>query len=138
MLDERHLLAIERIVDGTYTLTAIAKEVGVTRKTLYSWMKKDDFKAKLNEMQEAKNDVLKEKVKATAEKNIKTLEHLRDSSKNDMTRYHCANLLLAYAGWKDNQTTEITIKTDETDSKNELLSMLNGDDKEDSDKERLH
>lgn len=139
MLDERHLLAIERLVDGNHTITAIAKEVGVTRKTLYSWMSKDDFMQKLHEMQETKNDILKEKVKATAEKNIKTLEHLRDNSNNDMTRYHCANLLLTYAGWKDSQATEITIKADDNDSKNHLLSMLNNDDKkEETDKKELH
>ena len=45
MLHERHMKAIEMLVEGSSMITAIAKEVDVTRTTLYSWMKRDDFKS---------------------------------------------------------------------------------------------
>lgn len=124
MLHERQLRAIEMLVEGNFTITAIALEVDVTRKTLYTWMRRDDFKAKLHEMQQLKDDVLRQSVKGNAEANIKVLEELRDNSKNDMTRYHAANILLSFAGWNNNQTHEITIKQDDSDSKNHLLEML--------------
>lgn len=125
LLHERHMRAIEMLVEGGYTITAIAEEAEVTRTTMYSWMRRDDFKAKLSEMQETKNDTLKENVKGNAEANIKVLEELRDKSSNDMTRYHAANVLLGFAGWNDKQSHEITIKNDDTDSKNHLLDLLN-------------
>ncbi|MBS4207458.1 phBC6A51 family helix-turn-helix protein [Bacillus sp. FJAT-50079] len=138
MLEERQLKAIEMLVEGGHTITAIAKEVGVSRKTMYTWMSKDNFKAKLQEMQELKNNILKEKVKGNAEANIKVLEELRDSSKNDMTRYHCANILLQYAGWNSNQVQEITIKSDDSNDKNYLLDLLKKKREEKQDQEPLH
>lgn len=125
MLDKDKQKAIEMLVEGGYTITAIAKEIGIVRSTMYEWMKRDDFKAKLSEMQELKNDVLKENVKGNAEDNIRVLEQLRDNSANDMTRYHAANVLLGFAGWNDKQTHEVTIKNDESDQKNYLLELLN-------------
>lgn len=130
MLDERHLKAIEMLVEGTSTITAIAKEVRVSRRTLYDWMAKDDFKAKLHELQTHKDNVLREKVKGNAEENIKALEKLRDSSANDMVKYNAANQLLNYAGWSNNQVHEVTIKQDDNEQKNHLLDLLNEEQKE--------
>lgn len=124
MLDERRLKAIEMLVSGNHTITAIAKEVGVTRKTLYSWMDKDDFKAKLHEMQELKDMTIREGVKGDAENNIKILKKLRDSAKNEMVKFQSAKQLLDYAGWHSNQKHEITFKDDDSEAKNAMLDML--------------
>lgn len=124
MLRENHLKAIEMLVEGNFSITAIANEVDVTRGTLYNWMAKDDFKAKLQETQQLKDDILRQNVKGNAEANIRVLENLRDNSANDMTRYHASNVLLGFAGWNSNQTHEITIKSDDSDAKNHMMDLL--------------
>lgn len=49
MIDERHIKMVELIVSGEYQVKEIADLVGVSRQTIYDWLKKDDVKALLDE-----------------------------------------------------------------------------------------
>ncbi|WP_404403827.1 phBC6A51 family helix-turn-helix protein [Jeotgalibacillus malaysiensis] len=125
MLRENQIKAIELIVHGNKTVTAIAEEVGVSRKTFYEWMKKQEFRDMLNEMTELKSEFLREAVKGNVEEYIDSLEQIRKTTKNDMARYHTTTTLLNYAGWLQNQKQEISINKEDKEEKNVMLDMLN-------------
>jgi transposase-like protein len=133
-LNERQLKAIELIADGQRTVRQICDEVGIgSRTTFYDWMKKDEFKKKLQETLEQKGEIMKESLKGRVDDYISTLETIRKKSKNDMARYHSANVLLNHAGWIMNTKQEVTVKDkDEEDSKNYLMDMIKNKDDEDS------
>lgn len=48
MMDARKIMAIDMLIDGENTRTDIAKKVGVSRQTLYSWLDNVEFKAELD------------------------------------------------------------------------------------------
>lgn len=47
-LDERHYYAIELLVQGRWDYTEVAKQTGVSRRTLYRWRQRKDFKREIN------------------------------------------------------------------------------------------
>lgn len=55
MLDERKLKAIELLVEGKLNRTEIAKEVGVTRPTLYNWEKEEEYSQEYDRLLHYKN-----------------------------------------------------------------------------------
>lgn len=48
LMDARKIMAIDMLIDGENTRTDIAKKVGVSRQTLYSWLDNKEFKAELD------------------------------------------------------------------------------------------
>ena len=52
-LNPRQHRAIKMMQNGDETLTQIAEDVGVSRSTLYSWMRKEEFVQELQAMQAA-------------------------------------------------------------------------------------
>lgn len=132
MLKDNQYKAIELLVDGKLNITQIAKhkDVNVTRRTIYNWMKNETFKKALQEALQLKDDVLRESIKGRAEESLRALEKIRDTSKNDIAKYHASNLLLSYAGWTDKQVTEVNVNHTADESRNKLLDILNSKDKD--------
>lgn len=61
MLNERQIRAIEMLVTGDYTKTEIAKEVNVSRPTLYSWIENSEFSAEVSkQLQNIKHQAAKD------------------------------------------------------------------------------
>lgn len=125
MLSEQQLKAIELLSDGELSVKAIAahEDVSVSRTTLYSWMKLDEFIEKLSEMNELRNQLLKDAINKKVHKYIDRLESLSEKSKNPMVQLNATKELLSHAGWNSN-IQDINIKDDrQQDNKNELMEM---------------
>lgn len=60
MLDERQMLALDKLVEGTHTRSAIARDLNISRQTLYNYLENAEFAAELDKrMKEAKGLVEK-------------------------------------------------------------------------------
>ena len=60
MIDERHIKMIELLISGEYKMGEIADLVGVSRQTIYDWLKRDDVKAELdNRLREVRTNASK-------------------------------------------------------------------------------
>ena len=125
MLSDKQLKAIELLSDGELTVKAIAahEEVDVSRTTLYSWMKSEEFTDKLSELNELRNQLLKDAVNKRVNRYIDRLESLSEKSKNPMVQLNATKELLSHAGWNSN-VQDINIKDDrQQDNTNELMEM---------------
>jgi hypothetical protein len=125
MLNDKQFEAIELLSDGELSVKAISEheEVSVSRTTLYSWMKLDEFIEKLTEMNELRDKLLRDAVNKRVHQYIDRLEKLSDKSKNEMVKLNATKELLSHAGWNSN-VQDINIKDDrQQDNKNELMEM---------------
>ncbi|WP_416147908.1 phBC6A51 family helix-turn-helix protein [Salipaludibacillus sp. HK11] len=121
-MPDKKLRAIELLAQRNITVKAIAEELQVSRTTIYAWLKDAEFKAKLEEMNRLRDAYLKQELKDKAEDYIRALEKLGNNSKNDMVKLRALENLLMHSGW--NQTQEVTVKTDESESKNAMIQLL--------------
>lgn len=64
IIDRRKILAIDKLVEGKLTRTDIAKFVGISRNTLYDWLKDDVFVAEWNRRVQALKGFAEKKVEA--------------------------------------------------------------------------
>jgi transposase-like protein len=123
MLSEQQLKAAELILDGELTVKAVASECGVTRPTIYAWMKLEEFKEKLSELDEYRDQLLRKATQSRVDVYLNRLEKLSEKSKNDMVQLNATKELMSHAGWNSN-VQDINIKDDrQQDNKNELMEM---------------
>ena len=112
--------------DGELSVKAIAEhpDVSVSRTTLYSWMKLEEFTDKLTEMNEIRNQLLRDAINKRVHQYIDRLEKLSDKSKNEMVKLNATKELMSHAGWNSN-IQDINIKDDrqQENTKNELMEM---------------
>jgi transposase-like protein len=123
MLTEQQLKAAELILDGEMTVKDVATECGVTRPTIYNWMKLEEFKEKLSELDEVRDQLLRKATQSRVDVYLSRLEKLSDKSKNPMVQLNATKELMSHAGWNSN-VQELNIKDDrQQDNKNELMEM---------------
>jgi transposase-like protein len=123
MLTEQQLKAVELVLEGEKTVTAIAKECGVSRPTMYSWMNKDEFKEKLSALDDLRDEFLRKAIKSRVEVYKERLEALSEKSPNDMVKLNATKELMSHAGWNSN-VQDINIKDDrQQDNTNDMLDM---------------
>jgi transposase-like protein len=73
-LDGRHYYAIELLVQGRYDYTEVAEQTGVSRRTLYRWRQRKDFKREINKELKRK---ARERQQANKERmSVRTLDDL--------------------------------------------------------------
>ena len=96
-LDTRQLKAIELLASGE-TVRVVADSVGVNRKTVYDWLKKENFKAELDrQVKELKSNVEK-KLLSNVNPFLDELTKIALYSESDKTRLdaitYCINRLV--------------------------------------------
>ena len=96
-LDTRRLNAIELLASGE-TVRVVADSVGVNRKTVYDWLKKENFKAELDrQVKELKSNVEK-KLLSNVNPFLDELTKIALYSESDKTRLdaitYCINRLV--------------------------------------------
>lgn len=123
-LDERQLKAVELIASGENIRTT-AKMVGVNPKTIYDWLKKENFKAELDrQVKELKSNIEK-KLLSNINPFIDELTKIALSSESDKTRLdaitYCINRLIGTPTKVSQDVTEDSNKdTDNVDIDNVL------------------
>ena len=96
-LDARQLKALELLASGE-TVRVVADSVGVNRKTVYDWLKKENFKAELDrQVKELKSNVEK-KLLSNVNPFLDELTKIALHSDSDKTRLdaitYCINRLV--------------------------------------------
>lgn len=96
-LDTRQLKAIELLASGE-TVRVVADSVGVNRKTVYDWLKKENFKAELDrQVKELKSNIEK-KLLSNVNPFLDELTKIALYSDSDKTRLdaitYCINRLV--------------------------------------------
>ena len=96
-LDTRQLKAIELLASGE-TIRVVADSVGVNRKTIYDWLKKENFKAELDrQVKELKSNIEK-KLLSNVNPFLDELTKIALYSDSDKTRLdaitYCINRLV--------------------------------------------
>lgn len=114
-LDDRQLKAIELLAGGE-VIKVVADKVGVHRKTIYDWLKKDIFKAELDrQVKELKSNVEK-KLLTNVNPFIDELTKIALYSESDKTRLdaitYCINRLIGTPTKVQQDITEDTNKED--------------------------
>ncbi|MCX2853752.1 phBC6A51 family helix-turn-helix protein [Bacillus sp. KeR2] len=110
MLDERKLKAIELLVEGKLNRTEIAKEVGVTRPTLYNWEKEEEYSQEYDRLLHYKKLSVRREVSRDTKAFFENLKKISESSTNDNARVKATQLLLAYT--EGNPENILNIKDD--------------------------
>lgn len=82
MLDERQLLAVEKLVEGVLTRTDIAKVVGIHRTTLYKWLDDPEFVAEVDRRLQVIKGFAENKIKAHVGFALNNLIELAADSSN--------------------------------------------------------
>lgn len=124
-LDARQLKAIELLASGE-TVRVVADSVGVNRKTVYDWLKKENFKAELDrQVKELKSNVEK-KLLSNVNPFLDELTKIALYSDSDKTRLdaitYCINRLV---GTPTKVQQDITEKEEmQTNSKADIQEML--------------
>ncbi|MBP3906881.1 MAG: carbon monoxide dehydrogenase [Peptostreptococcaceae bacterium] len=121
-LDDRQLKAIELLAGGE-VIKVVADKVGVHRKTIYDWLKKDIFKAELDrQVKELKSNVEK-KLLTNVNPFIDELTKIALYSESDKTRLdaitYCINRLIG---------TPTRVQQDITEDANKEDNSINIDD----------
>jgi len=98
-LNNTHKKAIEMLFDGSLTRSEIAKELKVTERTLYNWLKDDDFS-------KAYDDYVHTIMNKSSGKALNTMLKLL-TAKSEMVRFSAAKDMLDRAGLAPTDKKEI-------------------------------
>ena len=123
-LDTRQLKAIELLASGE-TIRVVADSVGVNRKTIYDWLKKENFKAELDrQVKELKSNIEK-KLLSNVNPFLDELTKIALYSDSDKTRLdaitYCINRLV---GTPTKVQQDITDEETKENNKIDIDSVL--------------
>ena len=115
MLTEKQNKMIQMLVEGK-TKTAIAKELKMSRQTIYDWLKIDEISPELDRRRQIMcNEALGE-AKSDVKKLLAELERLALTSESESIRVQCINSLLDRILGRPSTKSEISIdKATESD-----------------------
>ena len=85
MLDERQIRAVEAKSKG-FTITDVALDAGVSRNTVYAWLKLEEFKAELSKLEQDFLSSTKQAVISYGPKAMQILRDLAEKSDSDKVR----------------------------------------------------
>ena len=115
MLKQKQLDAIEMIIQGK-TKTAIAKELGMSRTNLYTWMNNDEFIAELDRQRDIISRQALSEIKGDTKKLLEGLEKLALTSESESIRLSATTALLDRILGRPSTKSEISIdKATESD-----------------------
>lgn len=106
-MTKRKLKAVEMLIKGDLTRTDIAKELGISRDTLYRWMKEEEFMAALQKRTE---QIKRQAIQFLDSKSYDAACKLWEVAENDRdtrSRLDAANSILNRSIGKANQNITI-------------------------------
>lgn len=106
MIDERQVKAIELLIAGEHTKTNIAKIVGVSRTTLYSWMDDVEFMENLNKRLQQIQTIVEKELNAKLPEAISRYWELANTTTDPRVKEKC------YSYWIDRVMGKTTSKLD--------------------------
>ncbi len=98
-INKRHSEAIELLIEGTLTKEQIAKNVHVSRSTLYKWLEDEDFIAEYEYRLEEIERQTRARIRRMTAKALDRQERILDTSRNDMAAASVAADVLDRAGY---------------------------------------
>lgn len=98
-INKRHSEAIELLIEGTLTKEQIAKNVHVSRSTLYKWLEDEDFTAEYEYRLEEIERQTRARIRRMTAKALDRQERILDTSKNDIAAASVAADVLDRAGY---------------------------------------
>lgn len=133
MLTEKQNKMIQMLVEGK-TKTAIAKELKMSRQTIYDWLKIDEISAELDRRRQIMcNEALGE-AKSDVKKLLAELERLALTSESESIRVQCINSLLDRILGRPSTKSEIAIdKATESDIELDDIDTLLDNNSSDND-----
>jgi len=128
-LTEKQMKLIELLVEGNLTIKDACEQVGISRVTYYSWMQGEGkkgraFQKAYEEALDFKVNESKRRIKNDINGLIDSLMKIIKSGSNETAKVNAVAKLLTYAELDPQFKQEVTIKTDDSESKNALLDML--------------
>jgi len=93
MLDERQIRAVEAKAKG-FTITDVAKEAGVSRNTVYEWIKLEEFKAELSKLEQDFLSSTRQAVISYGPKVVEELKKLATKGTSEKVRLDALSKLL--------------------------------------------
>lgn len=106
-MTKKKLKAVEMLIKGDLTRTDIAKELGISRDTLYRWMKQEEFMAALQKRTE---QIKKQAIQFLDSKSYDaacTLWKVAENDRDTRSRLDAANSILNRSIGKANQNITI-------------------------------
>lgn len=106
-MTKKKLKAVEMLIKGDLTRTDIAKELGISRDTLYRWMKEEEFMAALQKRTE---QIKRQAIQFLDSKSYDaacTLWKVAESDKDTRSRLDAVNSILNRSIGKANQNITI-------------------------------
>lgn len=111
MIDERHRKAIEMILSGEHTKADVARVIGISRTTLYSWLEEDEFKAEMDKRVRVIKDQAEKEFDTKLLKAIDLYWELATMSTDNRTKE------MALRTWIERALGKTTTKVDISDSR---------------------
>ena len=99
-------IEVAQLLAGGMNVTDTAKDAGVTRPTIYSWLKtNDDFLAYLNSLKAEQVDAVRIQLEALSTLAVNTLTAIMKDSADDKARISAAKEVLCMAGFNSKRTS---------------------------------
>ncbi len=102
-------IEVAQLLAGGMNITDTSKDAGVTRPTIYSWLKtNDDFLAYLNSLKAEQIDAVRIQLEALSTLAVDTLTAIMKNSADDRARISAAKEVLCMAGFNGKRTALFT------------------------------
>lgn len=126
MLTEKQTKLIELLVAGAHDIQACCDMALVKRSTYYYWQNNNKaFQEAYNDAIELKVNRAKQNIRRNVDVYLNRLDKLSETGANENARVNAIAKLLTLAELDPQFKQEVTIKTDDSDSKNYMMEMLN-------------
>lgn len=107
-ITKRHREAIKLLIEGQLSKEEIAKNVNVSRPTLYNWLKDEDFKEVYEEEISELERRVKRRIANMVNDALDRQERILNNSKNDIAAAAVAKDVLDRAGYAPDENVNIT------------------------------
>ena len=77
------------LATGT-SITETAEKAAITRQTIHSWLKDNEFQAYINALKKENISAVRASIQSAAAVAVQTIENIMNESANDAVRFSCA------------------------------------------------
>lgn len=81
------------------SITETAEKSAITRQTIHSWLKDNEFQAYINALKKENISAVRASIQSAAAVAVQTIENIMNESANDAVRFSCAKEILSMAGF---------------------------------------
>lgn len=118
LLDRRQRKAIALLIENQYKKTEIADMVGVSRQTIYDWMKNKEFAAELDKTLQQIKIFGENSIKANLQQHINQIQKLAATAESEKTRLEAATYLVDRVLGKTTSKIDLTAEAKQTVEEN--------------------